>query len=746
METTSNQSGGAVSSLEELLARIASASRSARSPEELAVIAQALGIAQQCHEGQLRLSGEPYIIHPVEVASILTQLDLDTDTIVAGLLHDAVADTGLSLEIIEAQFGLSVARLVDGVTKLKGVEFGDEIERQAQNLRKMLLAVGKDVRVILIKLADRLHNMRTLEYHKPERQQQVARETLHIFAPLAHRLGMWQVKSELEDLAFHFINPEKYHELAALVARTRAERQQLIDLAIEQLQQHLMDRGVRATITGRYKHLYSIYTKMQTQGLDFENVFDLLALRVIVESKSECYYVLGLIHELWTPLPNQFTDYIAKPKPNGYQSIHLKVLVPPQNVPMEVQIRTQEMHREAEQGVAAHWRYKEPELARDEVGERLSWLRQVLDAGHEFADNQKYLTAVTDDLLSEEVFLFTPAREVIALPTGSTPIDLAYRIHTDLGHRCGGAKVNGRVVPLNYMLRTGDVVEILTPKQAPGPNLDWLTYAKTRRAQSRIRSFLRRKSFDENYHRGRAALEREILELRRTIHEVKLEDVHEIFESLNYRTPEDLLAAIGYGELSAEYVASKLGQLYQKPISKEERIAAALFQQEELTPPLPGLPGKQAIALLGRTDLDYHLATCCSPIPGDAIIGYITRGRGVTVHRESCPNMVRLTQKYPERTVSAQWVNPAGHEFVASLEVVALDRVGLLSDIVARVSELAVDIVAGDVRTAAGQATIQLTVKIKDASELKRLAERINQVPDVLGLRREGVARREGRG
>ncbi len=714
-----------------------------RPAEDVERISRALELAAESHAGQKRLSGEPYLAHPVEVAKVLIGLDLDTTTVIAGLLHDTVEDTGLSLERIEAEFGPEVARLVDGVTKLKGVEFGDNIERQAQNLRKMLLAVGKDVRVILIKLADRLHNMRTLQYHKPERQQVVARETLHIFAPLAHRLGMWQLKSELEDLAFRYLEPEKYHEIARKVARTRSERQQLLDHAIAQLDAFLTSRGVHALITGRYKHLYSIYQKMQKQGLDFENIFDLLALRVIVDTKEECYYVLGCIHELWTPLSGQFTDYIAKPKPNGYQSIHLKVIVPPENVPMEVQIRTHQMHREAEYGVAAHWRYKEPEAKDDLVGERLSWLRQVLDTTHEFADAHRYLSAVMDDLLQEEVFVFTPAREVKALPRGATPVDFAYRVHTEVGNHCVSAKVNGRIVPLSYQLQSGDIVEIVTQKNAPGPNLDWLRYAKTRKAQSRIRSFLRKKSFEENLQRGRQALERELEERRHKLPELKLDDVEQLYEKLNYRSPESLIAAIGYGEVDAAYIADKLAALHSKPPSKEERLAASLTSHEEM-PRLPGTTTK-AVALLGRTDLEYRLATCCAPIPGDPIVGYITRGRGVTVHRESCPNMVRLAQRYPERLISAQWVQPDRQDFTASLEVVALDRVGLLSDIVAKISELDVDIVSGDVRTASGQATIQLTVRIADTKELKRVSDRLYEVPDVLSLRRKGFTKGESK-
>ncbi len=696
----------------------------------------AAAFAHAAHGHQRRDSGELYIWHPLQTADILADLEMDQASIIAGILHDVVEDSPVDQAEVARRFGDDVASLVDGVTKLPdemtapadgGAEHRQRSERKrrAENLHKVLLSMARDLRVIVIKMADRLHNMRTLDSLSPERQQRIARETLQIFAPLAHRLGIWMLKWELEDLSFKYLQPAEYEEVARLVAKTRSEREGELAEAISLLSQHLSASGIQAEIQGRPKHLWSIYQKMQKQELDFTDLYDLIALRVIVNTVEECYHALGVVHDLWVPIREKFADHIAKPKPNNYQSLHTKV-AGPTGEPIEIQIRTWAMHRTADFGVAAHWRYKEGGKE-DSFERRLATLRQQLFATQDDTrDSQDFLRSVMENLLADQVFVFTPKGEVIDLPVGSTPVDFAYRIHSDLGDHCVGAKGNGRMVPIGYRFQNGDVVRIIT-RSTSGPSLDWLGFVKTATARNRIKRYLRRLTRDEDIVRGKEMLERELE--RRNLERIDLtrhERVAEVAAEMNYQSVDDLLAGVGHGLVSAHNIVERL-KLRPEPAPVVEVPAVTRTSE----------PGRIAISVGGQDGLLLNLGKCCSPLPGDAVTGYVSRGRGMVIHRVDCPNAIKYYQREPERLVAVDWQDQGEEYYPAHLQVLVVDRVGVLNAITAILSEARVNISRLKVSTAPNRTgLLNLTIGVRSTDHLSTLMRRIESVSDVLEVRR----------
>ena len=693
---------------------------------DLERIQRAIAVAREAHAGQYRDSGEEYFQHPYEVARILAELQMDTDTIVAGLLHDVLEDTDVTREALAEQFGEVVARLVEGVTKLKKISFKTREEQQARSLRKMFLAMAEDLRVIVIKLADRLHNMRTLRHLSVERQRRIATETLEIYAPLAHRLGMWSLKWEMEDLAFRALHPEEHAELVRQIARRREERESEIEKVIAMLEERLQELGIKGTLQGRPKHLYSIWQKLQRQGTDLSKIYDLLAVRVIVDSVKDCYGVLGLVHTLWKPIPGRFKDYIAMPKSNMYQSLHTTV-IGPRGEPLEIQIRTWEMHRIAEKGIAAHWLYKEGGTT-TEFEEKVAWLRQVMEWLREMRDPQEFMETLKIDLFEDEVFVFTPKGDVKSLPAGATPVDFAFSVHTDIGLRCIGAKVNGRIVPLNYKLSNGEFVEILTSK-TPNPSKDWLNFVKTSRARSKIRSWLKEQEREESVNRGRQMLEKELKRLGLEPKEcLKAERVADVLKRYGHSQIEDLYAAVGYGKVAVSQVLSKL-------LGREEFEKRA-GSARKATPAKKRSQTTQSVLVKGMDNLLVRFSKCCNPVPGDPIIGYITRGRGVSVHRVDCPNILALNGN-SERKIEVEWRPGETGAFAVELEVEAIDRVNLLSQIMNTISEEKTNIESVIARTTKNNmAIINLVVDIHDLQHMETLMNRIKQVSGVLTVTR----------
>jgi guanosine-3',5'-bis(diphosphate) 3'-pyrophosphohydrolase len=694
------------------------------SSDKLAVVRQAYEFALKAHEGQLRRSGEPYLQHPLETAAILADLKLDASSIAAALLHDVPEDCGVPIEEIEAKFGPEVAKLVDGVTKLSQIS-GQVAEKptrddlQAESLRKMLVAMAEDLRVVFIKLADRLHNMRTLEALPLARRRAVARETMEVYAPLAHRLGIGKMQSELEDLAFYNLEPLKYRHIKHLLTRREIEQELLVKDAVEVLQKELEKAGLRAKVSGRSKSVYSIHRKMERYGQlgrNLDDIHDIIAIRVLVDKVEECYHALGIIHSLWHPIAAEFNDYIATPKENGYRSLHTTVMC--FNVPLEVQVRTYEMHESAEYGLSAHWVYKEG-VKQDEFGERIARLRQLLEWHREITGTAQFLELVKADVFQDQVFVYTPKGEIKNLPAGSTPVDFAYHIHSGVGHRCIGAKVNGKLVPLTTYLRNGDTVEILVGKAGKGPSRDWLNpnlgYVNTSRARDRIRQWFRKETRAENVEKGREILEKEMKRLGMT-----LGNREELARAFKYEDVDDFYAAIGYGDLSASQVTLKLAVQEEQPKITGELPKAAVS-------PL-------GIKVLGSGDLLTRLAKCCSPLPGDEIIGYITRTTGVTVHRKDCSNVVH--EKERERLVDVQW-GRTDQLYPVVIRVDAWDRVGLVRDITTVVSEEGVNIASmkslghGD-----NSASVFLTLETKGVAQLSRLLSKIEGIGGVKNVMR----------
>lgn len=708
---------------------------------DLDYLRRAFELAQKAHNDQRRISGEPYISHPLAVTSILADLELDLETLVAGLLHDVVEDTRVSLKEIKEQFGPEVAALVDGVTKLGRLEFRSKEEQQVENLRKMFLAMAKDIRVILIKLADRLHNLRTLKHQSPEKQREIAAETLEIFTPLAHRLGIYHLKWEMEDLAFRYRVPDAYYQLADKVSRTRSKREEYISNVIAILTEKLSAVEIKGDIQGRPKHLYSIYEKMREQQLDFSQIYDVSAVRILLPSVRDCYAALGIVHSLWKPIPGRFKDYIAMPKSNLYQSLHTTV-VGPLGQPLEVQIRTWEMHRTAEYGIAAHWRYKEGDRGASTMDQKLSWLRRILEWQHEFGDAREFMESLKIDLFSDVVFVFSPRGDVYEFPAGSVPIDFAYRVHTQVGHRCVGAKVNGRIVPLEYKLKNGDIVEILTSKQSNGPSRDWLKIVQTSQAKTRIRQWYKKEKREENIVKGRELLEREVKKQGLEPDVVKPDKLIEYGRRLNLATPEDVYAAIGDGNVSPVSVVNR----FREDLARHEKKGSLAEEMEALKSearPMTdwGRP-TQGIRVRGIDNLLIRLAHCCNPVPGDQIMGYITRGRGVSIHRQDCRNVTVFQRDEANRVVEVAWDKDFQSPFQVKLEISALDRAGLLSDVMNILTE---NRISANWVTARGlknsQAAIDLVIKVNNMEQLDYLLGRLSRIKDVYEVRRTGLSK-----
>jgi GTP pyrophosphokinase len=687
-------------------------------------VERAYRFASEAHAGQRRASGEPYVTHPLAAALMLAELGLDPVAIQAALLHDVPEDTEYSLGDVEERFGPEVARLVDGVTKLSKFSAHSHEERQAENIRKMFLAMAEDVRVVLIKLADRLHNMRTIAGLPPEKQQRIARQTLEIYAPLAERLGIWQMKWELEDLSFKVLDPVAFRSLAQQLETRRAARESYVERAMAELQEALEASGIVAELSGRPKHLYSIHRKMQRKSANFDEVYDVYAIRVLVDEVKDCYAALGVVHSLWRPIPGQFDDYIAMPKANGYQSLHTAVMAL-EGHPLEVQIRTHQMHRIAEVGIAAHWRYKEGSRSDRDYDAKLAWIRQLMEWQREVSDATEFVEGLKLDVFQDQVFVFTPKGEVKDLPAGSTPLDFAYRIHTDIGHRCIGAKVNNRLVPLDHRLRNGDIVEIVTTRAAHGPSRDWLSIVRTTHAREKIRQWFKRQEREENILHGREALDRELRRLGRTsLERIGADRVAEMAELYKFPTVDDFLAAIGYGAVSAQQVVIRMGVVDDSNETVLPQVAPALATAQA-----------GGVRVKGVGDLLVRFAACCHPIPGDPIIGYITRGKGVTVHLRDCVTIQH--ERDVERLIEVEWEGVAERTYPISIRLDAYDRTGLLSDITNVVAEQKVNIVAAHMETHEDRtSTITATLQVTSVGQLARIMSRLEQVKDVFSVQR----------
>lgn len=699
--------------------------------QDLELIRRAYALSEQAHRGQVRKSGVPYIMHPIAVAGILVNLHMDAVTIAAGLLHDVVEDTEITLDSLREQFGSEVALLVDGVTKLDKIKYKSKEEQLAENHRKMLVAMAQDIRVIMIKLADRLHNMRTLRHMSEEKQREISDETLEIFAPLAHRLGIASVKWELEDTALRYLNPQQYYRIVNLMQKKRTEREGYIREASEMIQEKLEELHIEAEISGRPKHLYSIYKKMTTQNKQFNEIYDLLALRIIVHDIRDCYAVLGIVHTLWKPMPGRFKDYIAMPKPNMYQSLHTTV-IGPKGEPLEVQIRTWDMHQTAEIGIAAHWAYKEGKsVVQGSFAERIGSLREIIEGGQEETPNaQEFMESLKQDLFSDTVFVFTPKGDVTELPKGSVPLDFAYRIHSAVGNRTIGAKVNGKIVPLDYALRTGDIVEILTSKHSYGPSQDWLKIAKSAHARNKIKQWFKKEKREENVIKGQQMVEMEIKSRGFDLKEVLTDDnLKEVADKFNFQGAEDMYAAVGYGGITAAQITTRLTEKLRR---EREEQAIPEFKAPAANKTSRSESGVQ---VRGVDNLLVRLSRCCSPVPGDQIIGFVTRGRGVSVHRSDCPNV--LTEECNERLIDVDWESNLKHNYSVDIEITGNDRNGLLNDVLQAVAETKTNISAVSGKADKNRvATIHMTIAIGNLDHLHKVVERIKRIKDIYSVRR----------
>ena len=713
--------------LEEMLARVR---KSDSGGQGCALIEKAYAFAEKAHAGQYRKSGEPYIVHPVYVASILTELMIDPPTIAAALLHDTVEDCEkVSLQMVQDEFGEEVARLVDGVTKLSKLDFADREEQQAESLRKMILAMSKDIRVVLIKLADRLHNMRTLRFQPADRQVAISRETLDIYAPLAHRLGVYAIKQELEDLSLRYIDPEGYQDVARKVGMKRAEREDNIKLVINELSQKLNEQGLHYDIDGRPKHLYSIYRKMVIQNKPFDQIYDLIAIRVIVDTVPECYTVLGIAHTLWNQVPGRFKDYISVPKANMYQSLHTTVVggrrIP---FPFEIQIRTWEMHRVAEYGIAAHWRYKEGGKKDSRLDDKLYWLRQILDWQSETRDSHEFIDSLKTDLFSEEVFLFTPKGDIVSMQRGATPLDFAYRIHSQIGNSCVGAKINGKMVPLDTQLETGDRVEVLTSSASKGPSMDWLKIVKTQQAKAKIRQFFKRELRGENVLKGKEMLEHEAKRRGVKLPDYTKPEYYEpLLKKYMFQDLDDLYGAIGYGGVAAVYVLSRMMDEKQK---REAPQAPKVPIVNEAPPVEPKGKPTHGVYVHGESGMLVRFARCCNPVPGDDIVGYITRGRGVTVHKADCVNALHTE---PERAIPVSWAEEEAGDFSANIQIICYDHNSLLGEITNYIEDMGIPLTAIAVKINKNKTcNITITLQVKSREQLDSALQKIQRRSDVI--------------
>ena len=722
-------------SLEDLIRRI----RKYHPEDDMDLVRRAYHYAEKAHENQKRKSGEPYFSHPCAVAVILTDLMLDATTIAAGLLHDCVEDVdGVTQETIRQEFGQEVELLVDGVTKLSQLNFASREEAQAETLRKMFLAMAKDIRVVLIKLADRLHNMRTLKYQRPERQIPIARETLDIYAPLAHRMGVYTIKWELEDLSLRYIDPEGYQELVRLVGMKREERERLIADVSQQLGARLREAGIKAEITGRPKHFYSIYKKMKTQNKTFDQINDLIALRVLVNTQQDCYFVLGVVHTMWPQVPGRFKDYISMPKANMYQSLHTTVVN--QGKPFEVQIRTFEMHRTAEYGIAAHWRYKEGRANENELDQKLSWLRRILDWQSDVRDPGEFGELAKVDLFADEVFVFTPKGDVISLPRGATPLDFAYRIHSAVGNRCIGAKVNGRIVPLTAQLETGDFVEVMTSANSHGPSRDWLNIVKTSEAKAKIRAWLKKEQREENIPLGRDMMDKEAKRLGYTLSQLlRGEAVDVICKRFSAQTVDDVYAMVGFGGLSCAQVVNRLVDEFKKSVKPDE-AAPALMQdigKAEEQPRKQPQSSSNGVIVKGESGMLVRFARCCNPLPGDKIVGYITRGRGVSVHRADCVSL-KDPDVEKDRLIEVEWeAQGANASYEAEIRIITYNRTGLLAEISVLLATQEVPVTAITGHSYKDSTYIfHVSIIIKNTQQLNKIIRDLQKWPDVIEVNR----------
>lgn len=704
----------------------------------LDIINKAYNFAKVKHGNQIRKSGEPYIIHPVAVAKILVEMGMDTSTIAAGLLHDVLEDTSCTFETMEKEFNLEIAKLVDGVTKLTKFEYKSKEEQQADNVRKMLLAMAEDIRVIIIKLADRLHNLRTLEYMTKEKQMQKAKETLDIYAPLAHRLGMSKIKWELEDLSFRYLHEKEYYDLVNAIAEKRTEREEYTAKVVNELLERLQEAGIDAEIDGRPKHFYSIYRKMIKKNKTLDQIFDLIAVRVLVNSVKDCYGVLGIVHTIFKPIPGRFKDYIAMPKPNMYQSLHTTVLGKGGR-PFEIQIRTFDMHKTAEYGIAAHWKYKEGDNStvskEKDFDKKLVWLRDMLEWQKDTSDAHEFIEDFKIDLFSDEVFVFTPKGVVINLASGSTPIDFAYRIHTDVGNKCVMAKVNGKVVPLDYKLKTGEIVEIITSNSSKGPSMNWLNYAKSNQARSKIRAWFKKANREENINKGKEILEKELKKYSVSFNEIAKGEAYEkLQKKYNFHNLDELYAGLGSGIIPILTFMSKLreGNLHEKP-TDEEITKEIEEKNEKHTKEKEVVKTKSGIIIKGENNLLYRLARCCTPVPGDDVLGYITKGRGVSIHRKDCINLISLIKHDPEKVVEVSWgEKEAKSSYIAEIKIKTDDSVGLISDVSKTISDCGLNIVALNANSqSANKAIMTVKVEIKAIDQLKELMKKIRKIKGV---------------
>lgn len=723
-----------ISKKEEAYNRLIEIIKSYQPDETCENIRKAYELADEAHKEQKRVNGDPYILHPLAVAEILADMEIDTTTITASLLHDVVEDTEYMLEDIERIFGKEVAFLVDGVTKLNRLDYRTKEDQQVNSMRKMFLAMAKDIRVVVIKMADRLHNMRTLKYMRSEKQKRIAQETLEIYAPLAHRLGIFNIKWELEDLSFRYMEPDKYYDLVDQMKEKRKVREEIVNEAIDVLKKTLTESSISFEINGRPKHFYSIYKKMKKDNRDLSQIYDLYAIRVIVDTVQDCYGVLGIVHSLWKPLPYRFKDYIAMPKPNNYQSLHTTV-IGTRGQPVEIQIRTWDMHHIAEYGVAAHWRYKEGRASQKATGfdEKMGWLRNLLE-WQDTSNPQEFVNALKLDAFSDEVFVFTPRGDVIDLPQGAIPIDFAYRIHTDVGHRCVGAKVNGKIVPLDYALKNGDIVEVITSKTGK-PSLDWLKIVGSSESRSKIRNWFKKENREENIEKGSAALEKEC---KRLGHDWKLVShsgrIAKVAKQMNAGTEDDLLAAVGYGGFAVNTVLIKLLELHKEldRVDDEQNEKSLI---EKLKPRKASGHNHSGVLVKGESGLLVRLSKCCSPVPGDPIIGFVTRGRGVSVHRADCPN-VRLDEDV-DRLIDVEWDYGMSESFEVNMEISAYDRTGMIADIMAALAEMKISITSINAKVSETKSvTIHLGISIKDLAQFEFVATKIRRLKDVYKVQR----------
>ena len=711
---------------------------------DIEMVKKAYSFADEAHKSQMRESGEPYIIHPVDVAEILAELGMDTSSIVAGLLHDVLEDTNCSFKEMSEIFNAEIAALVDGVTKLGQIEYKTKEEQQSDNVRKMLLAMAKDIRVIIIKLADRLHNMRTLKFMPKEKQKLKAKETLDIYAPLAHRLGMSKIKWELEDLSFRYLHEDEYYELVRDIAEKRGERENYTAKIIEEITNNLEDAGIDSDIDGRPKHFYSIYRKMVDKNKSLEQIFDLTAIRVLVNSVKDCYGVLGIIHTIYKPIPGRFKDYIAMPKPNMYQSLHTTV-IGPEGKTFEIQIRTFDMHKTAEYGIAAHWKYKEGEESPEDDKEKkfeqkLVWLRDMLEWQKETSDAEEFMEGFKIDLFSDEIFIFTPKGVVINLSNGCTPIDFAYRIHTDVGNKCAGAKVNGKIVPLDYKLKTGDIVEIMTSSSTKGPSMNWLSIANSNQAKSKIRAWFKKAKKEENINRGKELLEKELKKQSVLWSEIAKGDTYEKMQKrYNIHNIEDIYASIGLGLVSASGIVVRLKEenIIEKeknsPEAENKLIEEQIAKSEKVTTDA----SKYGITVKGESNLMVRFARCCNPVPGDGIMGYITKGRGVSVHRIDCSNLKSLIEYDGEKVVEVSWGTAKGASYIAEIRVKAEDRKGILSDITRVITDSNLYLNSLNANSSKGnEAIISIKVKIDSVEQLKELMKKIRRLEGAVDVYR----------